>query len=394
VLVLAASRLQIPAILAARRMGLRVVAADGNPKAPGLARADQSYVVNICDPAACLEVARREKVSGVVHICSEVSMLGMARINEELGLKGVDAATAVRATNKEQMRRAFEAAGAPSPRSIGVRTPEEALAAAETIGRPLIVKPSRNSGKRGVTAFNGTFSRPDLLEAFRVAMEFSRDPSVVIEELVEGPEFSVEILAWNGTPHVIAVTDRTSTGSPHWVETGHSVPSQRTPREVQALREAAVAGARALGIDWAAAHAELKLTPRGPVIIEIGARLGGGRITTDLVPLATGVDMVEGAIRLALGDEPDLTPRHAPQGAAVRFVWPQPGKVQAIRGLEAARGMPGVQDVNLTVASGDTVREIINCSRRVGEVVAVGATAAEAIARAEAARDSIHVVTK
>ena len=168
-LVLAAGVLQVPAITTAKRMGLRVVAADGNAKAPGLALADKAYVINIRDVGACFSLARKENVNGVIHICSEVSMFVMGRINEKLNLKGVDSETAVRSTNKERMRRAFEAFGAPSPRSIGAATEAEALKAAEAIGRPLVIKPSRNSGSRGVTCINDDDSREKFLQAFRLA---------------------------------------------------------------------------------------------------------------------------------------------------------------------------------------------------------------------------------
>jgi len=393
-LVLAAGRLQLPAITTARRMGLRVVAADGDRDAPGLALADTAYVINILDADACLEVARREQVAGVIHICSEVSMYAMGRINEELGLAGIDSATAVRATNKEKMRQAFEAAGVPSPKSIGVRTVEDALEAARQIGPPLILKPSRNSGSRGVTRINPGDGDDVLAAAFRYALAESREASALVEEFVEGPEFSVEILTWNGRPHVLAVTDKVTTGAPHFVETGHSQPSRQPPEARRAIEKAAVAGVRALGIDWAASHAEITLGPRGPAIIEIGARLGGDFITTELVPRSTGIDMVEGAVNLALGRKPDLKPRHAPQGAAIRYLTPRPGRVLAVKGTDEARRMPGVKVVEVDVGVGDTVPEVKSSLTRVAHVIAEGAGADEAVANAEAARDAIRIETE
>jgi len=392
-LVLAAGPLQLPAVTTAKRMHLRVVAADGDPEAPGMALADAAHAVDITDAEACLAVARREKVRGVIHICSEVSMLPLGRINEELGLKGIDWQTARRATNKELMRRAFQAGGAPSPRSIGAASEEAALAAAEEIGRPLIVKPSRNSGSRGVTRLTAEDGRDKLIEAFRYALGESRDPTVVIEEFVEGPEFSVEMLVWDGRPHVLAVTDKETTGPPHFVEMGHSQPTRQPPDVRAAIVRAAILGARALGIDWAAVHAEVKLSPRGPVIIEIGARLGGDFITTELVPRSTGIDMVAGAINLALGREADLTPVHEPQGAAIRYCRHQPGRVVAVEGVRRARGMPGVAIVAVDVAVGGAVGEVTSSLTRVGHVIAEGPTAEAAIARAEAARDAITIRT-
>ena len=133
-LVLGAGRLQLPAITVGKRMRLRVVAADGDSMALGLDLADAAHVIDITDPQVCLDIARKERIHGVIHVCSEVAMAALGLINQELGLHGLDPATVVRATNKEQMRRAFEKGGAPSPRSIAVTTDAAALAAALAIG--------------------------------------------------------------------------------------------------------------------------------------------------------------------------------------------------------------------------------------------------------------------
>ncbi|MGA2266274.1 MAG: ATP-grasp domain-containing protein [Phycisphaerae bacterium] len=404
-LVLAAGVLQVPAITTAKRMGLRVVAADGSADAPGLKLADRHYVVDITDADACLALARQEKIDGVIHICAEAAMWSLGRINRELGLKGVDPPTALRATNKEKMRRAFEAGGAPSPRSIGAATEREALEAAEAIGRPLIVKPSRSSGSRGVTSLLGGESTAEFLRAFHVAVRESQDRSAVIEEFVEGPEFSVEILTWDGQPHVLQVTDKVTTNVPHFVETGHSQPTRQSPQARQAIEEAAVLGVKALGIDWAAAHAELRMTSRGPMLMEIGARLGGDYITTELVPRSTGIDMMEGAINLALGRVPDLTPRREPAGVAIRYFTPPVGKIGSIEGVHKARSMPGVKILQIDIAPGGTVPQLLSSLTRVGHVIVEGTTVEEAIARAEAARDAVtftmapllraqHILTK
>lgn len=137
----------------------------------------------------------------------------------------------------------------------------------------------------------------------------------------------------------------------------------------------------------------MKLSPRGPFLIEIGARLGGDFITTELVPRSTGIDMVEGAINLALGRQPDLEPRHAPRGAAIRYLTPPPGRALAVKGVDEARRMPGVKVVEVDVGVGDTVPEVKSSLTRVGYVIAEGAGADEAVANAEAARDAIVIET-
>ena len=393
VLVLGAGALQVPAIQTARRMGLRVVVLDANPAAPGLRLGDVGRVIDIIDGEACLALAKEERVNGVVHICCEVSMQVLGRINDELGLHGVGLATAIRATNKEKMRRAFEAGGAPSPKSIGAARAGEALRAVRALGFPAIVKPSRNSGSRGVSRLGPGTSREAVLEAFRWAVRESRDHSAVVEQFVEGPEFSVEMLFWNNHCKVLAVTDKVTTGDPHYVETGHSQPTRLNACDRERVVDAALRGVKALGINWSAAHAEVKLTPAGPFLMEIGARLGGDFITTELVPRSTGIDMVAAAISLALGEEPDLTPQHSPRAAAVRYLTPSPGTVTGITGVERARTMPGVRIVEARTQVGAVVPEITSSLSRVGHVIAEGATAEAAITAAERARDAITITT-
>lgn len=321
-------------------------------------------------------------------------MHAMGRVNEVLGLHGVDVATAIRATDKEKMRRAFEAGGAPSPRSVGVATEEDVVAAARVVGWPLIVKPSRSSGSRGITRLAADAGQVKLLAAFHHAVDESRDCRAVVEEFVDGPEFSVEILTWNGESRVLAVTDKVTTGAPHFVETGHSQPTRFTESERRMVEGAAIKGVKALGIDWAAAHAEVRLSSGGAVLMEIGARLGGDFITTELVPRSTGIDMVEGAIRLALGQIPDLIPRHPPHGAAIRYLIPKAGKVISIDGLEYARNTAGVRAVELDARIGEAIPECTSSLSRTGHVIAEAPSAGEAVAIAEAARDAIRIITE
>lgn len=320
-------------------------------------------------------------------------MASLGLVNRELGLHGPGPETVVRATNKEQMRRAFERGGAPSPRSQAVMTDESAVGAANDIGGSIIVKPSRNSGSRGITHLNAGSSSEQILQAFHRAMSESRDHSALIEQYIEGPEFSVEALVWNGRIEILAVTDKLTTGTPNFVEMGHSQPTQLPPDSAMAVRNAAISGIRALGLDWCAAHAEVKLAPSGPFLMEIGARLGGDFITTELVPRSTGIDMVAAAIQLSLGEEPDLHPAHSSQGAAIRYFDPLPGVVEQIDGVAEARQMPGVKIVDVYMKPGDRVGVVDSSLARAGHVVAEGRTAEEAVSNAERARNAVLVKT-
>ena len=347
-LVLAAGILQIPVIKKAREMGYYVIAADGNPAAVGLPLADKAIVVNITDEEVMLRIARDEQIDGVIHPCSEVSMNVMGRINDELSLSGISRETALRATNKHLMRKAFEQGGAPSPKSFCSNNADEAwsIFVNEFSRNTAILKPSRNSGSRGVAKISQPISREEFVALFERAMNESRDRSVMIEQFIEGPEFSVEIIVWHGEVHVLTITDKKTTEAPYFVELGHNQPSV-FPKEMQArLKEAAVAGVKALGLNNCAAHAELKfaiereqceatcqlpsvsklagskMMDGEPYLMEIGARLGGDFISTELTHLSTGIDMVAAAINVALGIEPDLSPKEAPKGVCIRYFTP------------------------------------------------------------------------
>ncbi|MBR5698199.1 MAG: ATP-grasp domain-containing protein [Prevotella sp.] len=402
-LVLAAGILQIPVIKKAREMGYHVIAADGNPEAIGLPLADKAIVANIIDEEEMLRIAREEQIDGVIHPCSEVSMNVMGRINNELGLSGITRETAIQATNKHLMREAFEQGGAPSPKSCCTADVDEAwdLFCEEFTGSA-ILKPSRNSGSRGVAKIqkssngsmsfgqfksashgsSGSITKEEFLQLYDRALAESRDQSVMIEQFIEGPEFSVEVIVWQGVPHVLTVTDKKTTEAPYFVELGHNQPSLY-PDEIQKkLKEAAVKGIKALGLNNCAAHCELKIQDGEPYLMEIGARLGGDFISTELTHLSTGVDMVAAAINVALGEEPDLNPKDASKGVCIRYFTPTPGKLVAIKNEDLLNDSH-VYDAEIYHQVGDVIPEVRSSLDRSGHVIVTHDTVQQAIALAD-----------
>lgn len=382
-LVLAAGILQVPVIKKAKEMGVYVVAADGDENAVGLKLADRAIVVNITSEEDMLRVAREEQVDGVIHPCSEVSMNVMGRINDELGLSGISRETAIRATNKHLMREAFEKYGAPSPKSMCFTDVEVAWGAFCTdFTGACILKPSRNSGSRGIAKISADIKMDEFARLFEISKNESRDKSVMLEQFVEGPEFSIEIIVWNGEVNVLTVTDKKTTEAPHFVELGHNQPSCRTAEEVETLKAAAVAGVKALGVNNCACHAEAKLMDGKAYLMEIGARLGGDFISTELTHLSTGIDMVAAAVDVALGIEPDLSVKEEPKGACIRYFCPKPGKLVSISNLEALDD-PRVYEKKIYVQVGDMIPEVTSSLCRSGHVIVTEETPQKAIALAE-----------
>lgn len=382
-LVLAAGILQVPVIKKAKEMGIYVIAADGDLNAVGLKYADKAIVVNITSEEDLLKVAHEEHIDGVIHPCSEVSMNVMGRLNDELGLSGITKEQAIRATNKHLMREAFEMGGAPSPKSILTDSAEDAWKHLQNdFSTDGILKPSRNSGSRGIAKVSRDMDKADFVKAYDIALNESRDKSVLLEQFIEGPEFSIEIIVWNGKVNVLTVTDKKTTGAPHFVELGHNQPSCYSAEEVEILKAAAVSGVKALGVNNCACHAEAKLMDGKAYLMEIGARLGGDFISTELTHLSTGIDMVAAAINVALGIEPDLNPKEKPKGVCIRYFCPKPGKLVSVGNTEILKD-PRVYLWEIYHKVGDVIPEVTSSLCRSGHVIVTENSPQKAIALAD-----------
>lgn len=393
-MVLAAGLLQIPVIKKAREMGYYVIAVDDDPHAPGMKLADKAIIPGgLMNEEKMVVIAREEQIDGVIHPCSEVAMNVLGRINDELKLSGISREIAMRATNKHLMREAFEKYGAPSPKSILTKDEEDAWTVfCNEFAINAILKPSRNSGSRGIAKVEKGISKNEFVGLYRRALDESRDHQVLIEQFIEGPEFSVEVIVWHGEPHVLAVTDKKTTEAPYFVELGHDQPSVYPEEIQQKLKDGAISGCKALGLTNCAAHCELKIQDGNAYLMEIGARMGGDFISTELTHLSSGIDMVAATINVVLGIEPYLQQIEDKHGVAIRYFLPKPGKVVSIENTEVLYN-PDVYDAELYVKAGDEVREVKSSLDRSGHVIVVAATAKEAIKRAEQIIEIVSIKT-
>ena len=394
-MVLAAGLLQIPVIKKAREMGCYVIAVDDDPHAPGMKLADKAIVPGgLMNEEKMVAIAREEQIDGVIHPCSEVAMNVLGRINDELKLSGISREIAMRATNKHLMREAFEKYGAPSPKSILTKDEEDAWNVfCNEFAINAILKPSRNSGSRGIAKVEKGISKDVFVGLYRRALHESRDHQVLIEQFIEGPEFSVEVIVWQGEPHVLAVTDKKTTEAPYFVELGHNQPSLY-PEEIQKkLKDGAIAGCKALGLTNCAAHCELKVQKGDAYLMEIGARMGGDYISTELTHLSSGIDMVAATIDVVLGNNPNLQPVKKKHGVCIRYYCPKPGKVVSIENVDMLNS-PDVYDWEFYVKPGDIVREVKSSLDRSGHIIVTAATPKEAIQIAESFVSSIMITTE
>jgi biotin carboxylase len=379
----------------ARAMGLFVVGADPDPYAPALAMAQSVVICDLADAGVLIRAAERQEIQGAMTFAADYPMPALAQVWSELKLSGPDAATVARATNKAEMRLAFQDAGVPGPEFAHVHSARAACDAARRIGGHVILKPAQSSGGRGVTRVAAGAADPSVVKAYASAAEHSHHgQGVVVEAFVDGPEYSVETITWRGQSHVIAITDKLTSGAPYFVELGHQQPSEADERTRAVIAEVALRAVRALGIDNAAGHVELRIARDGPWLMECAARAGGGCITSHLVPLSTGVNMVGACISIALGDAPDLQAATTGRAAAVRFLTTRPGRIVEVYGVADARRMQGIAEVETYFEPGHDVGELRDATARCGHVIATGSNVQEAAQRAEAARNHIAVSTR
>ena len=393
-MILGAGLSQRPLYEAARRLGLTIVGADPDPKALAFSLADQAVVCDLADVDTLLQFARCAGIAGALTIAADYPMTALARLWSALGLTGPAQQAVQRTTHKGEMRAAFESAGVPSPLSRCVQSAAALWVEVKRQGGDMIVKPAQSSGGRGVLRLPPGCDARAAAQAYGHASSFAPDrASVLVEQYVQGPEYSIESVIFDGRHQVVAVTDKLTSDAPHCVEIGHHQPASVSDRQRDALCDVASQAVSALGIDHAVCHTEAKLTPHGPVVIECAARAGGGFITSHLVPLSTGIDLMDAAIAIALGHVPSLQARHPGRPVAIRSIIGPPGRITAAQGVELAASMEGVVDVQLYKHVGDNVATLQDATARCGHVIAVGADVDTAIACACAARDAVQIMT-
>ncbi|MEU9299772.1 ATP-grasp domain-containing protein [Streptomyces sp. NPDC048269] len=330
---------------------------------------------------------------GVVSSC-DYYLPAVARIAERLGLPGPVSEAVEAACRKDLTRRVLAEAGVPGPRFALCADEVQAAAAAREIGYPLVVKP--------VDLCAGMLVRQvrdgrELELACRALAEFpvnargqDRMPVVLLEELLTGPEVSVETVSFGGAPSVVGVTDKSIGGAPAFIETGHMFPAAIAPDSERAATDTAVTAIKALGLDHVVCHTEIKLTPEGPKVVEVNPRPAGNRIT-ELVRHVTGIDLAAACVDVALGRTPDLTPR--PTGvrsAAIAFLLPDTvGTLTGIKGADEVRAQPGMLELTLA-EPGRAVRAATSNNEYLGHIMTADARGSGAREAAERLLAHLH----
>jgi biotin carboxylase len=390
-------------IRTARAMGLHVLVSDGDPSAPGLAMAHERLVASTYDVAATVAAARRydqqaRPIDGVISIASDVP-LTVAAVADELGLPGVTPHTARLSADKLAMKQRLAACQVPIPDFTAVPSVADLKAYVARHGYPIVVKPVDSRGARGVLLLSEERAG-DLAWAHATALHESPSGQVMVERFLDGPQLSSESLVVDGVCHTVGMADRNyehmQRFAPYVIEDGGELPTSLDAPARAGVCEVVQRAACALGVTSGVLKGDIVVHRGQPHVIEVAVRLSGGYLCTHEIPLATGVDFVAQAIHLALGDTPTAEDLRVMRniGVAQRWVFPTPGRVTRVAGVEAVGARPEVALCEVRVAPGDIVPALSSHRSRAGVVIATGISRQEAVLHAQRAVAGIEIQTQ
>ena len=296
VAIIGASYLQLPLVKKAKEMNLETHCFAWEDGAVCKDCADFFYPISILEKEKIFEICREIKISGIVSIASDLAVPTISYVAEKLGLISNNFSDALICTDKYEMRRRLI--------ENNVKCPKFSLIANEQqlsdFIFPVIVKPVDRSGSRGVCKVYNNYELKDSV--FRAQKE-SFSGKVIVEEFIDGYEVSVETISWKGNHYILAITDKKTTGEPFFVEIEHHQPSQLPMHMIDRIKVETVRLLNALNINFGASHSEFIITKDDHIYsIEVGGRMGGDFIGSDLVRLSTGFDFVKAVVEVALGE--------------------------------------------------------------------------------------------
>jgi biotin carboxylase len=400
IFILGAGFMQIPAIEAARELGLAVILSDGNPRAPAAHLADVFVSIDLKDSDALVDFALKQKqraaLDAVFTAATDFSF-AVAKIAEACALPGHSPESALNASDKIRMRSCFQKALVPSPAFLEVHERDfsqnfSQIQASLPIAYPLVVKPVDNMGSRGCRLVQ---NKEALYTAVEQALLYSKSKRAILEEYMDGDEFSIDALVYEGEVYITGFADRHIFYPPYFVEMGHTMPTALSREKQEEIISVFKKGIKALGLSHGAAKGDIKYTKDGCKIGEIAARLSGGYMSGWTYPYASGISLTKLAIQLALGEkiplqtmEKQFLPRlHSAERAWISI----PGRLKAIHGMEEAQGIENVKAVFPRAKVHDELVFPTNNVEKGGNILSQAKTRKDAIEAAENAVASLFL---
>lgn len=366
ILIFGTGRLQQSLIEGCQRKGLFTVGIDPNPEAECRGLVDVFEVVDGNDFETTLSLAQKYRVAGVITAATDKPLVMMAQVAEKMKLPFFSVDTAHNATDKLLMKQKLMAAHLPCAKGFLVARAAELPV--KELAFPVIVKPRDNSGSRGVLYCDKPEAFAAALEA---ALKFTKKDAVLVEEYIGGQEYSIEALHYDGEHRVVQFTEKSTTDFPYNVEIAHIQPADLSPRQRRELGGLVAQIGQAMGFENCASHTEIKLNSKGVFIIETSPRLGGGYISSSLVPLSTGFDLEGALIDLSIGlngGQAELnveTQKHS----GIKFFQLAPGTVSRVGRLDALMQIEGCRSYAFDLHEGQRIPQLTSGLDRYGYAI-------------------------
>ena len=391
IIIVSAGSMQVPAIKMAKAMGLTVIATDRNPNAVGFKYCDHKVTLDTKDVEGHVRFAleNSESLNIKAAFAGSDCAVTVSAITNALKLPGIPLDVAKRSNNKALMKERWIRDKIPTPFGGEVTTINEAKSIIKHIGFPAMIKAVDNAASRGSMKIK---SLDQLDDAIVNAKEFSMTGTAIVEEYITGSEQSVETIIWNGRHYHIGMADRVFGYHPYHVETAHIDPSILTTDMQTRIYDTADAAADSLGINFGPAKADMIWTPKGPMILEMPARLSGGFHSQYTTPLSSGKNPIRAVMEIALGYDLDesLIQETKPFTSICAGIFPPKGIIKAIHGVEKAKEIKGVEKVIITKKPGDLIENYFDNGRRFCWVIVVGKSKEHAFEIVERVKNTIQ----
>lgn len=396
ILIVGAGDEQVSAIQVARDMGMTVLTTDMKSDAPGCAYAHKAFTVSTTDFKGTLDIARQERIDGIMTLCSETAVPVVARVASQLSLPGISLETALKATNKSYMREAMKSNNIPVPSNRTVSTYEEALTFTNEHYGPWVIKPSDGYGQRGTT-YLSTVEK--LEKSIELAKPFASDNKAIIEQFVSGPEINVTAIVNKGEVDILSLSYRETASTDNFgIALRHVAPVDISQNEINDIKELAKASTKAIGLQDGISYPQIVIGPKGPVVLEIAARIPGGYMR-EVAMYKSGVDMIKVAILQSLNENftiDDVVTEDSYSAVSVKFITqldiPKDiEKVNHVSGVDQARSIDGIKKCDIRLVPGQDVPLLDSSAGRFGTIIAVGDDREEVIQLTESAFNNILI---
>lgn len=387
-MIVAAGFGQMPAIILAKKMRLRVIAIDKDPNAVGMTYADVALPIDVTDVEGAIKTAKEYGIDGVMTMQSDLSVPAVGAVVSALNLPGIMAETASMCSDKIKTYQKFEQNKIPYPKFRAIEEYDQLMNAIEQIGLPVVVKPSDSSGSRGVSKVE---DNKGIREIFNKAKKYSRSGQIIIQEFIDGTEVGAQVFSVSKDKHYVIIHNDFISSPPYFVPVGHSFPSKLDKKTLAKVESVIIKAINALGISLGPSNVDLIIDRSGqPKILEIGCRIGATCLP-ELISYHTGTNWTRAAILAALGNVPDLNPRKTLCCASFILESPADGELAGYRIPEEVINDVGLLEVEITAKNGATVNKLRKGTDRIGKIIVTDETVEKAELKAMLMKSKIVI---